>query len=145
MKLRGFPSTHRAIDGTGWVLDPLDPNPLTEQGQRFVMNMYAEQGPTGGAYRMTNTVIELDRPRAIAWQPEVYADDKPEGMDDALRGWFWRYDLASAANGEGTEVTLGYDWSRVPEHAAKIIGFPPLPDGHLENSLANLARLAERS
>ena len=41
-----------------------------------------------------------------------------------------------------TEVTLTYDWSAVPPSLREHIPFPPFPIDHLEQSLANLARLA---
>ena len=42
----------------------------------------------------------------------------------------------------GTAVTLTYDWSDVSPHH-RDIEFPPFPVSHVENSLANLAALAE--
>src|SRR5258705_7878696 len=40
------PSTHEAIDGTGWVRQPLDGKQLTETGQIFRMAMYHDNHPT---------------------------------------------------------------------------------------------------
>jgi hypothetical protein len=62
--------------------------------------------------------------------------------------------LSSTAGGSGatdldpvgadqTEVTLTYDWSRVPPHFIDI-EFPPFSPQHLDNSLKHLAELAER-
>jgi hypothetical protein len=34
------PTTHSAIDGTGWVSEAVDRAPLTEVGQIFRMDMY---------------------------------------------------------------------------------------------------------
>ena len=34
------PTTHQAIDGTGWVRESLDGKALTESGQIFRMAMY---------------------------------------------------------------------------------------------------------
>src|SRR5260221_2630124 len=34
------PTTHSAIDGTGWVQEAVDRAPLTEVGQIFRINMY---------------------------------------------------------------------------------------------------------
>lgn len=42
-----------------------------------------------------------------------------------------------------TRVTLTYDWSAVPAQWRQHIEFPPFPTSHLNNSLANLAKLAE--
>lgn len=137
------PTTHRAIEGTGWVLDPTDSAPLTHEGQRFTMDMYAEQGPTGGAYRMVNTVSRLDRPAVIAWRPELAEGTRlKDGFPDHdIRGYEWRYELAPA--GDGTAVTLVYDWSETSAEARSGFPFPPFPAEMLDRSLANLARLAE--
>ena len=39
------PSTHQAIDGTGWVREPLDGKPLAGVGQVFRMRMFHENHP----------------------------------------------------------------------------------------------------
>lgn len=54
-------------------------------------------------------------------------------------GWVWREDLRTA--GDGTEVTLTYDWSRTPaEQRAEIGGMPPFGPELIEESLAALER-----
>lgn len=69
------PATHAAIDGTGWVREPIDPAPLTEAGQIFRMGMYHNNHPDGD-YQMANKVEVLDPPRAIGWLP---GQDGPDG------------------------------------------------------------------
>ena len=140
------PSTHTAIDGTGWVRQPVDGKRLTETGQVFRMGMYHDNHPNK-RYEMANRVEVFDRPRAIAWQPGAEARHIPgrQDSDDATieyGGWVWRYDLAPVGAGQ-TEVTLTYDWSRVPPHH-RDIEFPPFGRQHLHNSLKHLAELAER-
>jgi uncharacterized protein YndB with AHSA1/START domain len=131
------PSTHAAIDGTGWVRESLDGKSLTEAGQIFRMAMYHDN--YGGMhYEIANRVEVFEPPRAIAWLPG-------QGDDDAnlnFGGWLWRYDLRSVGPAE-TEVTLTYDWSRVPSATREHIGFPPFGAQHLENSVKHLAELAE--
>jgi uncharacterized protein YndB with AHSA1/START domain len=132
------PSTHAAIDGTGWVRESLDGKQLTETGQVFRMAMYHDNHPDKD-YEMANRVEVFDPPHAIAWQPG-------QGPDDAnleFGGWFWRYDLKPVGSAQ-TEVTLTYDWSRVPPQTREHIGFPPFDASHLDNSLKHLAELAER-
>src|SRR5438067_2969393 len=123
------PSTHEAIDGTGWVRQPLDDKHLTETGQVFRMAMYHENHPDKD-YEMANRVEVFDPPHAIAWQPG-------QGPDDAnleFGGWFWRYDLEPAGPSQ-TEVTLTYDCSRVPPHTREHLGFPPVDREQLDNAL----------
>jgi uncharacterized protein YndB with AHSA1/START domain len=131
------PSTHSAIDGTGWVRESLDGKNLTETGQIFRVAMYHENHPDKH-YEMANRVEVLDAPRAIAWQPG-------QGPDDAnleFGGWFWRYDLKPVGPAQ-TEVTLSYDWSKVPTMLRQHIEFPPFEAQHLDNSLKHLAELAQ--
>ena len=129
------PARHAAIDGTGWVRKPLDSQPLTAAGQVFRMAMYHANHPDGN-YQMANRVQVFDPPRAISWEP---GQDTGDG-NLRFGGWVWRYDLAPAGT-SGTEVTLCYDWSAVPEFLRQHIGFPPFPPDHLGNSLAHLAGL----
>ena len=131
------PSTHPAIDGTGWVRDSLDGKHLTETGQVFRMAMYHDNHPDKD-YEMANRVEVLDRPHVIAWQPGQGADD----ANLEFGGWFWRYDLTPVGPSQ-TEVTLTYDWSRVPPYLREHIEFPPFDRQHLDNSLKHLAELAE--
>ncbi len=81
------PSTHAAIDGTGWVRESLDGKPLTETGQIFRMAMYHDNHPDKN-YEMANRVVVFDPPRAIAWQPGQDARTTPprvRRLDLALR------------------------------------------------------------
>ncbi len=129
------PAMHVAIDGTGWVREPIDSGPLTSAGQVFRMAMYHAGHPDGN-YQMANRVQVFDPPRAISWEP---GQDTGDG-NLRFGGWVWRYDLAPAGT-SGTKVTLYYDWSAVPEFLRQHIEFPPFPPDHLGNSLAHLAGL----
>jgi Polyketide cyclase / dehydrase and lipid transport len=133
------PSTHAAIDGTGWVRQPLGGKRLTKSGQVFRMAMYHPNHPDKD-YEMANRVEVYDPPRAIAWRPG-------QGPDDGhleFGGWVWRYDLEPNGPAQ-THVTLTYDWSEVPQEIREHIGFPPFDAQHLENSLKHLAALADHA
>ena len=130
------PSTHEAIDGTGWVRESLDGKPLIQTGQIFRMAMYHDNHPDKN-YEMANRVEVFEPPHAVAWQPG-------QGSDNAnleFGGWFWRYDLKPVGSAQ-TQVTLTYDWSRVPSYLREHIEFPPFDAQHLDNSLKHLAELA---
>jgi uncharacterized protein YndB with AHSA1/START domain len=129
------PARHAAIDGTGWVREPVASRPLTAAGQVFRMGMYHPGHPDGN-YQMANRVQEFDPPHVISWEPGYGASDS----DLQFGGWVWRYDLAPSGP-SGTRVTLSYDWSAVPGTLREHIGFPPFPPDHLGNSLAHLAGL----
>jgi hypothetical protein len=131
------PTTHQAIDGTGWVRESLDRKRLTEVGQVFRMAMYHDN--YGGMhYEIANRVEVFQPPHAIAWLPGQGADDA--NLD--FGGWIWRYDLRPIGD-DRTEVTLTYDWSGVPPDIREDIGFPPFDRQHLGNSLKHLAGLAQ--
>ena len=125
------PAQHAAIDGTGWVREPLDGQPLTAAGQVFRVAMYNDSVP-GGHYQMANRVQVFDPPRAISWEPGM----ETGGGDPQIVGHIWRYDLAPAGP-SGTEVTLSYDWSAVPDSLRQQLPFPfpPFAPDHLSNSL----------
>jgi uncharacterized protein YndB with AHSA1/START domain len=130
------PARHPAIDGTGWVCDAVDPQPLTASGQIFRMAMYHPNHPDRN-YETANRVEAFDPPHAISWKTGY------DPGDGTLRfgGWIWRYDLVPLGSSE-TEVTLTYDWSAVPQDARQTGPvFPPFSPGHLDNSLAHLAQL----
>jgi hypothetical protein len=137
------PSTHEAIDGTGWVRQPLADEPLTATGQIFRMGMHHDNHPNK-YYEMSNRVEVFERPHAIAWQPGQGPEDKGNMMTNGelkFGGWVWRYDLEPQAD-DRTRVTLTYDWSGVPADNRNI-EFPPFDPAHLDNSLEHLAALAE--
>ncbi|WP_028934193.1 SRPBCC family protein [Pseudonocardia spinosispora] len=131
------PGTHAAIDGTGWVREPKDDEPLTGEGQVFRMAMYHPNHPDGD-YEMANRITAFEAPRTISWEPGQYSPGS-----DVLEtgGWIWRYDLAPAGD-TGTTVTLSYDWSAVPAQIREHIPFPPFEVDHLHNSLSHLAEIA---
>jgi len=131
------PTTHQAIDGTGWVRESLADKRLTAVGQVFRMAMYHDN--YGGMhYEVANRVEVFQPPHAIAWLPGQGADDA--NLD--VGGWIWRYDLEPVGD-DRTEVTLTYDWSAVPRATREHISFPPFDRQHLDNSLKHLAGLAQ--
>ena len=135
------PSTHAAIDGTGWVRESLDGEPLTESGQVFRMAMYhSNPNYSDGNYVVANKVRVFDPSRSVAWEP---GQADPDG-ELSFGGWLWRYDLTPTGAGQ-TNVTLTYDWSAVPAELREQIQFPPFDQSHLVNSLEHLAELATHS
>lgn len=132
------PSSHTAIDGTGWVRDTAGQEPLTHAGQVFRMPMHHDDHPDGD-YETANQVRVFEPPAAIAWATGYDADDGTLGFG----GWTWRYDLAPAGP-SSTTVTLTYDWSAVGDEVRAYLTFPPFPPDHLDRSLAHLAELVGR-
>ncbi len=86
------PAMHPVLDGSGSVRNSRGGNPSRlSLGAKFGMDMRI-----GLPYRVTNTVLEFDEPRRIAW-----------------RNWgrqVWRYELEQADG--GTRVTESFDYAR---------------------------------
>jgi hypothetical protein len=83
------PAMHPVIDGSGSVKSARDPNPdRLALGSEFGMDM-----KLGANYKITNTVIEFEEGRQIAWRH--------------FNGHVWRY-LFEPVEG-GTKVTEQWD------------------------------------
>jgi Polyketide cyclase / dehydrase and lipid transport len=132
------PSRHKDTEPGDWVRDAIDTEKIAGTGQIFAMNMFRER--IGGPYVMHNLVTVFEQDRAIAWSPgrlDESGNHKPGG-------WWWRYDLTP--NGQGTDVTLTYDWSATPQKFRDEVGTPPPFElQFLEDSLEALSRSVARS
>ena len=85
------PAQHPIIDGSGTVRQARDERPeRLRLGSRFGMSMRL-----GIPYSITNTVVEFDENRLIAWRH--------------FGGHRWRYELEPVEG--GTRVRETYDWS----------------------------------
>jgi hypothetical protein len=60
------PTTHSAIDGTGWVQEAVDRAPLTEVGQIFRMDMY-HPGHPDGDYQVVNKATRAEQKASRQW------------------------------------------------------------------------------
>jgi uncharacterized protein YndB with AHSA1/START domain len=91
------PARHREIDGSGTVRDPSHTERL-KLGSTFDMKM-----KLGLPYTMTNTVVEFEENRKIAWQP------RPKKFK-RMGGRIWRYELEPVDG--GTRVRESWDISQ---------------------------------
>ncbi len=127
------PSRHCGTEPTDWVRGAVDKAPISGTGQMFAMNMFLEQA--GGHYVTYNLVNVFNQDRAIGWVPGILDD----AGNHSPGGWFWRYDLAP--HGDGTDVTLTYDWSATPQAFRDQVGGMPLfTEDYLAASLETLER-----
>ena len=93
-------SRHPEIDGSGSVVKVKDGTPeKLALGSVFGMSMKA-----GVPYTMSNTVIEFEQDRRIAWQTRLSGR-----LGRFLGGRIWRYELEPAEG--GTKVTETWDIS----------------------------------
>ena len=99
------PAKHAAIDGTGWVRDPLDRQALSASRQIFRMAFYHPGHPDGDD-EMANRVEAFD---------PAHSPSRKSGYDAGdgilrIGSWIWRYDLTPLGPSE-TEVRHSYDWT----------------------------------
>jgi hypothetical protein len=129
------PSTHAAIDGTGWVRASVDGDRVAAAGQVFRMAMHHPNHPDED-YETANLLEVFDAPRAIGWKTGT----ESETGELTFGGWTWRYDLEATGPSQ-TKVSLTYDWSAVGPEVREYLHFPPFPPEHLANSLRHLSDL----
>jgi uncharacterized protein YndB with AHSA1/START domain len=95
------PTRHREFDGSGTVRDAAEAPARVGLGSTFGMGMRI-----GLPYKMTNTVVEYEENRRIAWQP------RPAypliGL--LVGGRIWRYELEPVEG--GTLVRESWDISQ---------------------------------
>ena len=119
------PARHAEIDGSGMVQKLHGESNRLELGSKFGMDMkFAGFAP----YRVTNTVVEYEENRLIAWAH--------------LGKHRWRYELEPTDG--GTKVTESFDWStaRSPK-ALELAGYPKKHPANMEATLERLAAVLE--
>lgn len=114
------PSKHAEIDGSDMVQGQRGESKRLEMGSKFGMDM--KIGPI--PYRISNTVVEFEQDRLIAWRH--------------FGGHRWRWELEPAEG--GTTVTESFDWSTaiIPK-ALEIAGYPKKNGEAIEKTLDHLA------
>ena len=123
------PRRHHEFDGSGTVRDPVDGPDRLSPGAVFGMRMRI-----GGPYQMTNTVVEFEEARRIAWQP------RPTFAPAALLigGRIWRYELEPVDGGTRVRETWDISQERVPP---LIAGLRWVTQRNMTKTLARLEEL----
>jgi uncharacterized protein YndB with AHSA1/START domain len=115
------PAEHAVIDGSGTVKAARgDSPPRLALGAKFGMSMRL-----GVPYAITNTVVEFEEGRRIAWRH--------------IGGHRWRYELEPADG--GTRVRETYDWSTARFGTRLFIvttGWPKRAEKAMTETLARL-------
>ncbi len=93
------PRRHRDIDGSGTVHEAKNAPERLALGSTFGMAM-----KVGIPYSMTNTVVEFEENRRIAWEPRLSVK-----MFQRFGGRIWRYELEPVDG--GTRVRESWDIS----------------------------------
>jgi hypothetical protein len=134
------PTRHAAIDGTGWVCEAIDSQPITASGQVFKMKMFHPEHPDGD-YEIHNLVVEFEKEQVISWRPGFVQEVSTGEL--GFGGWTWRYDLTSVG-AHACQVVHTYDWSAVGPGPREHLEFPPFLPDHLAKSLIHLRDMAVR-
>jgi hypothetical protein len=129
------PSRHPEIDGSGAVKRPKDGAPHNlALGSTFGMSM-----KLGVPYSMSNTVIEFEQDKRIAWQT-VFAG----ALGRVVGGRIWRYELDEAPG--GTKVTETWDISQDKQQVfLKMGNVGKQTASSMTKTLERLAELTEPS
>ena len=118
------PARHGEIDGSGMVQQARGEQQRLAMGSKFGMDMKFGFLP----YRITNTVVEYEENRLIAWQH--FGKHR------------WRYELEPTEG--GTTVTESFDWSTaVSPKVIELMGYPDKHQGNIEQTLERLAAVFE--
>lgn len=104
-ELLATPSRHREFDGSGTLRDAYSGPGRLSAGAVFGMDMRM-----GGAYQMTNTVVEFEEGRRIAWQPRPTSAVAAK----AIGGRIWRYELEPVEGGTLVRETWDISQERIP-------------------------------
>jgi uncharacterized protein YndB with AHSA1/START domain len=121
------PHEHPRIDGSGSVQSLIEGPEHVTKGDTFAVSMKL----FGAPYKITNTVVEYEPDRRIAWRH--------------FGGHRWRYELEPTADG-GTEVVETFDYSRyspVWKKFIELLGFPERNRHGIEGTLQRLKAAAE--
>ncbi len=114
------PALHPVIDGSGSLRQPRDDAPARlAPGASFGMSMRI-----GVNYKITNTVVEFEEGRRLAWRH--------------LGRQVWRYELEPVEGGTLVRETFDYTDALSPL-ALRLVGFPSRNRRAMERTLERLA------
>jgi uncharacterized protein YndB with AHSA1/START domain len=120
---------HPSFDGSGTVQHATQESVPLSMGSKFGMSMR-----WGLPYRTTNTVVEFEPDRRIAWQTTM--------LGGLVGGRIWRYELSTADG--GTLVTETWDVSKDKQRAwLKASGMAKQTEKGMSASLERIAGLLE--
>lgn len=120
------PDRHPDLDASGMVRTSRTHLAIEELGDVFTMDMHNE---LFGDYTMDNHVVVYETDTAIGWGPA--------SPGEPMAGHTWVYRLEPV--GDGTRVTLTYDWSGVTD-PEMLKYFPVIDADGLAASLDLLAQ-----
>ncbi|MDE3206900.1 MAG: SRPBCC family protein [Acidobacteriota bacterium] len=105
------PTRHPGIDGSGMLRYAVTRSTVTGTGQSFVIRMHNDEM---GEYEMTNTVVEFEPSRRIAWAPAMSAGTRDEDVESLSETGQHVWGFSLEPDGAATLVTETFDCSNSP-------------------------------
>ena len=132
--LLGDAGRHSSFDGSGTVNHSAQETQALSLGSKFGMAMRGRPETLFVPYHTTNTVIEFEPDRRIAWQTTA--------LGGLVGGRIWRYELIPTE--EGTLVRETWDVSKDRQRPMLKIGsMPRQAEDGMRATLARIAALVE--
>ena len=125
---------HLSFDGSGMVNHASEPSQPLTLGSKFGMSMRGRPESLFVPYRTTNTVIEFEPDRRIAWKTTM--------AGGLVGGRIWRYELVPVD--DGTLVRETWDVSQDRQRPILKIGsMPKQSEDAIRATLARIAAVTE--
>ena len=126
---------HSSFDGSGTVHHSVQKSQPLELGSKFGMSMRGRPETLFVPYRTTNTVIEFEPDRRIAWQTRM-------GPLGVIGGRIWRYELSPVEG--GTLVRETWDVSQDRQRPMLRVGaMPKQAEDGMRATLERIAAILE--
>jgi uncharacterized protein YndB with AHSA1/START domain len=122
---------HSSFDGSGTVDHSTDKSQPLALGAKFGMSMRGRPESLFLPYRTTNTVIEFEPDRRIAWQTRM-------GPLGVIGGRIWRYELSPVENGTLVRET----WDVSQDRQRPMLKMGAMPKQTEDGMRATLERIA---
>lgn len=122
---------HASFDGSDSVNHAAEQSVPLSKGSKFGMAMRGRKETLFIPYRTTNTVIEYEQDRRIAWQTF--------GMGGLVGGRIWRYELTPAEGGTLVRET----WDVSQDKQKRMITSGSMPKVTEDGMRATLERIAK--
>ncbi|MFI5509606.1 SRPBCC family protein [Mycobacterium sp. NPDC051804] len=124
---------HSSFDGSGTVDHSTEPSQPLTLGSKFGMSMRGRPESLFLPYRTTNTVIEYETDRRIAWKTTM----GPLGL---IGGRIWRYELEPVDGGTLVRET----WDVSSDRQRPMLRMGSMPRQAEDGMRATLERIAAR-
>jgi uncharacterized protein YndB with AHSA1/START domain len=122
---------HSSFDGSGTVDHSTEPSQPLSPGAKFGISMRGRPESLFLPYRTTNTVVEFEADRRIAWKTTI----GPLGL---IGGRIWRYELEPVEGGTLVRET----WDLSEDRQRPMLKMGSMPTAAEDGMRATLERIA---